>query len=207
MKQILSLLLSVILFSCGNKKKDAINATQEKPALSIAKPHIAIENIQPVFEKEVASWQELKMVNSFLKKFKNVSPKEALSNALELRDLVVNLKDSLKTVTFDTPSFNARVNLLHTETLRLADLTLIPAISSEEVHLQIDKTIAAFSAVNSKINTLLSKKHFEDEIDVKIDYIGIDSSKMDFVSKESITLEEKRKRKRNKKKKLLKNRN
>jgi hypothetical protein len=198
-KQILSLLLSVILFSCGNKKKDAINTTQEKPALSIAKSHIAIENIQPVFEKEIATWQELKMVNSFLKKFKNVSPKEALSNALELRDLVVNLKDSLKTVTFDTSSFNARVNLLHTETLRLADLTLIPAITSEEVHLQIDKTIAAFSAVNSKINSLLSKKHFEDEIDVKIDYIGI--------SKESITLEEKRKRKRNKKKKFLKNRN
>jgi hypothetical protein len=206
-KQILSLLLSVILFSCGNKKKDAINTTQEKPALSIAKSHIAIENIQPVFEKEIATWQELKMVNSFLKKFKNVSPKEALSNALELRDLVVNLKDSLKTVTFDTSSFNARVNLLHTETLRLADLTLIPAITSEEVHLQIDKTIAAFSAVNSKINSLLSKKHFEDEIDVKIDYIGIDSSKMDFISKESITLEEKRKRKRNKKKKFLKNRN
>ena len=145
------------------------------------------------------------MVNSFLKKFKNVSPKEALSNALELRDLVVNLKDSLKAETFDIPSFNARVNLLHTETLRLADLTLIPAITSEEVHLQIDKTIAAFSAVNSKINTLLSKKKFEDEIDVTIDFIGIDSSKMDFLSKESLILKEKSKSKR--KKKFLKNRN
>ncbi|CAI8418392.1 MAG: Uncharacterised protein [Polaribacter sejongensis] len=203
MKQILPLLLSVILFSCGNNKKNYIITTQEKPALSVAKLHVAIENIQPVFEEKVASWQELKMVNSFLKKFKNVSPKEALSNALELRDLVVNLKDSLKAETFDIPSFNARVNLLHTETLRLADLTLIPAITSEEVHLQIDKTIAAFSAVNSKINTLLSKKKFEDEIDVTIDFIGIDSSKMDFVSKESIILKGKSKRK----KKFLKNRN
>ena len=203
MKQILSLLLSIILFSCGNNKKNSIITTQEKPALSIEKLHVSIENIQPVFEEKVASWQELKMVNSFLKKFKNVSPKEALSNALELRDLVVNLKDSLKAETFDIPSFNARVNLLHTETLRLADLTLIPAITSEEVHLQIDKTIAAFSAVNSKINTLLSKKKFEDEIDVTIDFIGIDSSKMDFVSKESIILKGKSKRK----KKFLKNRN
>lgn len=202
MKQILFLLLSVILFSCGNNKKDFINTTQEKPALSIAKSHVAIENILPVFEKKVASWQELKRVHSFLKKFINVSPNEALSNALELRDLVVSLKDSSKAATFENPSFNARVNLLHTETLRLADLTLIPAITSEEVHLQIDKTIAAFSAVNSKINTLLSKKQFEDEIDVKIDFIGIDSSKMDFVSKESISPKKKRKGK----KKLLKNR-
>ena len=203
MKQILPLLLSVILFSCGNNKKDAVSNIQEKPALSIAKPHVPLENIQPVFEEKVASWQELKMVNSLLKKFKNVSPKEALSNALELRDLVINLKDSLKAEIFDIPSFNARINLLHTETLRLADLTLIPAITSAEVHLQIDKTIAAFSAVNSKINTLLSKKKFEDEIDVTIDFIGIDSSKMDFVSKESIVLKGKSKRK----KKFLKNRN
>ena len=112
MKQILSLLLSVILFSCGNNKKDFINTTQEKPALSIVKSHVAIENILPVFEKKVASWQELKRVHSFLKKFINVSPNEALSNALELRDLVVSLKDSSKAVTFENPSRGKMIDTL-----------------------------------------------------------------------------------------------
>lgn len=199
MKQIIYLFLSLILCSCGRNKKNILKITPEKPTLSIAKEHIALEEVQPVFEKEVANWQELKMVHSFLKKFEKVSPNEALSNALELRDLVVSLKDSIKPEIFEIPSFKARMNVLHNETLRLADLTLIPAITPEEINSQIDRIIAAFSAINSKINTLLSKKRFEDEITIKIDYIGIDSSKIDSVSKKSISLK--------KKNKLVKNRN
>ena len=188
MKQIIYLSLSIILFSCGNNKKDTLTTVQEKPQRSIAKQHTRVKSVKVDFEKEIADWEELKTVNSFLKKFNKVSPNEALSNALELRDLVKSLKDSVKPVIFDIPSFKARVNVLHNETLRLADLTLIPAITSEEVNLQVDKTIAAFSSVNSKINTILTKKRFEDEIDIEIDFIGIDSTKMDSVSKKSINL-------------------
>lgn len=190
-KQIFYLFFSVFLFSCGNNKKDVPVPTQETPALSIAKQHTSSEKVATIFEKEVENWQELKAVNSFIKKFQKVSPNEALSNALELRDLVISLKDSVKPKIFDIPSFNARVNVLHNETLRLADLTFIPAITSKEVNLQITKTIAAFSSVNSKINTILSKKRFEDEIDVKLDFIGIDSTKMDSVSKKTISLKKK----------------
>ncbi|KGL58746.1 hypothetical protein [Polaribacter sp. Hel1_85] len=188
MKQIIYFLLSVILFSCGNNKKETPKPTQEIPQRSVAKQHVRLINVNSDFEKEIANWQELKSVNTFLKKFNKVSPNEALSNALELRDLVKSLKDSVKPTIFDVPSFEARVNVLQNETLRLADLTLIPAITSEEVNLQVDKTIAAFSSVNSKINTILSKKRFEDAIDIEIDYIGIDSTKMDSVSKKSINL-------------------
>ena len=100
--------------------------------------------------------------------------------------MVVSLKDSIKPTLFNTPSFQTRVDVLHNEVLRLADLTFIPAITSKDVNLQIDRTIAAFSSVNSKINSLLSRKRFEDEIDVKFDFIGIDSTKIDSISRESI---------------------
>ena len=191
MKQLIYILICVFLFSCGNDKKDADKSIQEKPTLSVVKQHVSFELVKPIFEKEIEGWQELKTVKSFIKKFEKVSPNEALSNALELRDLVISLKDSVKPKIFDIPSFNARVNVLHNETLRLADLTFIPAITSKEVNLQITKTIAAFSSVNSKINTILSKKRFEDEIDVKLDFIGIDSTKMDSVSKKTISLKKK----------------
>ena len=191
MKQIIYLVISVFLFSCGNKKIDRIKKTQGKPKLSIAKQHTSYEKINIIFEKEVENWQELNTVHSFIQKFDKVSPNEALSNALELRDLVVNLKDSLTPSIFDIPSFQARVNILHNETLRLADLTLIPAITFEDINLQVDKILAAFSSVNSKINTILSKKQFEDAIDIKIDYIGIDPTKMDSVSKKSISFKRK----------------
>ena len=187
-KQVIYLFLSVVLFSCNNKKEEPLKTIQEKPALSIVKQHISVEKVKTSFQKDVENWQELKTVDSFIKKFEKVSPNEALSNALELRDLVVSLKDSIKPTLFNTPSFQTRVDVLHNEVLRLADLTFIPAITSKDVNLQIDRTIAAFSSVNSKINSLLSRKRFEDEIDVKFDFIGIDSTKIDSISRESIKL-------------------
>jgi len=191
-KQIIYLLLSVFLFSCGNNKQEAITTTQETPKLSIATKHISIENVKTIYQKEVENWKELKAVNTFLGKFQNVSPNEALSNALELRDLVKQLKDSIKPKIFENPSFDARINVLLNETLRLSDLTFIPAITSKDVNLQINRTIEAFSALNSKINTILSKKYFEDNIDVKVDFIGIDATKMDSISKKTIRKKKKK---------------
>ena len=188
MKQILYLFLSLFLFSCGNNKKETIKNTQEKPKRSVVTKHIGLKNVSPDFKNKIESWQDLQTVNLFIKKFENISPNEALINALELRDLVASLKDNEIPESCDIPSFHARINVLHNETLRLADLTLIPAITSQEVNLQVNKTIAAFSSVNSKINTIYSKKRFEDAINVKIDYIGIDSIMMDSVSKKSINL-------------------
>ncbi|MEE9408471.1 MAG: hypothetical protein V3V28_10410 [Polaribacter sp.] len=186
MKNIAYILFCFILFSCGNKQQKTTEKTQTKPVLGIVKEHKSAESIQPIFLKEVETWKELNAVNSFLKKFKKVSSNEALSNALELRDLVISLRDSVKPRIFDIPSFNARINILNNEVLRLADLTFIPAIKTEEVNNQIDKTITAFSAVNTKINTILSKKRFEDAIDINLDFIGIDSTKIDSISKKSI---------------------
>ncbi|WP_405611463.1 hypothetical protein [Polaribacter sp. Asnod1-A03] len=192
MKQIIYLLLSVFLFSCGNGKKENIDTPVEKPKLSIAKQHNSLVKVKPEFEKEIESWKDLRPALGFIEKFEHVSPNEALSNALELRNLVLSLKDSIKPQVFDIPSFDARINVLYNETLRLADLTLIPAITAKDVNLQVDKTLDAFSSVNSKINTILSKKQFVEEIDVDIDFIGIDSTKMDSVSIKSINLRKKK---------------
>ena len=185
-KNIAYIICCFIFFSCGNKQKESAENEQIKPLLSVVKEHKPSESINPTFRKEVENWQELNAVNSFLQKFEKASPNEVLSNALELRDLVKGLKDSVKPSIFDIPSFNARVNILNNEVLRLADLTFIPAIKTEEINAQVDKTIVAFSAVNTKINTILSKKRFEDAIDVNLDFIGIDSTKIDSISKKSI---------------------
>lgn len=193
MKHILYLFLSLFLFSCENSKKETIKNRQEKPKRSVVTKHVGLKNVSPEFKKNIENWQDLQTVTLFIKKFENVSPNEALINALELRDLVTSLKENEIPEFFDIPSFHARLNVLHNETLRLADLTLIPAITSQEVNLQINKTIAAFSSVNSKINTIYSKKRFEDAIDIKIDHLGIDSTMMDSVSKKSIKFKKRKK--------------
>ena len=156
------------------------------PLLSIVQKHVQFSSIKPSYTKKIDSWKEYKIVKEFIEKFTNTSPNEALSNALELRDLSAHLKDSIKPKIFETPAFESRINVFHNETLRLADMTFIRAIKASEVNHQIDKTLLAFSSMNSKINTVFSQKTFEDAIDIDDAFIGLDTTKIDRISLKSI---------------------
>ena len=147
--------------------------------MSIAKMHTATENVLSSYLKEVKDWNELQDIDSFFVKFRKITPNEALSNAIELKDLIKRLNDSVKPEKFKTPSLTARINILYNEALRLADLTRIGAIKAPEVNIQVDKTMAAFSSINTKINTILAKIRFENEIDINVAFIGLDTTKMD----------------------------
>ena len=186
MKYLITLLFISLFISC-NKKQEIKDKKQEtKPLLSVVNEYSSVKKVNASFHKDIEDWEELEAVDNFLDRFKKVSPNEVLSNALELQGLVKSLKDSVKPQLFDNDSFKARVNIFYNETLRLSDMTTIPSIKAEEVNIQTEKIIEAFSAVNSKVNSVLSKKRFEDEITIDVKYIGLDSTKIDSVSKKSI---------------------
>ena len=147
--------------------------------MSIAEIHTATENVLSTYLKEVKDWNELQDIDSFFVKFRKITPNEALSNAIELKDLIKRLKDSVKPEKFKIPSLTARINILYNEALRLADLTRIGAIKAQEVNTQVDKTMAAFSNINTKINSILAKIRFENEINIDVTFIGLDTTKMD----------------------------
>jgi hypothetical protein len=186
LKYLLFSLLFAVFFSCKKEKQDSIQKQDSKPLLSVVKEYGVTEKVNALFLKDVEDWQELKAVDDFLLRFKKASPNEVLSNALELESLVSSLKDSVKPILFDIPSFKARINILHNETLRLADMTFIAAVKAPEITAQTEKIISAFSGVNSKVNTILSKKRFEDAIGTDIVFIGLDSTKIDTISKKAI---------------------
>lgn len=176
----------IVFLSCNKKKVEVLQKQELKPLLSAVKNYTIKEKVDLVFLKQIETWKELKAVDNFLSRFKKVSPNEILGNALELKGLVQSLKDSIKPILFESASFNTRIDILQNETLRLADMTFIPAIKAEEVTTQTDKIMNAFSAINSKINSILLKERFEDEIDLDIAFIGLDSTKIDSVSRKSI---------------------
>ncbi|PQJ76889.1 hypothetical protein [Polaribacter glomeratus] len=186
MKNSLFFLAFIVFLSCNKKKVEVLQKQELKPLLSAVKNYTIKEKVDLVFLKQIETWKELKAVDNFLSRFKKVSPNEILGNALELKGLVQSLKDSIKPILFESASFNTRIDILQNETLRLADMTFIPAIKAEEVTTQTDKIMNAFSAINSKINSILLKERFEDEIDLDIAFIGLDSTKIDSVSRKSI---------------------
>ena len=142
--------------------------------------------MNPIFLKEIESWQELKAVDEFLSRFNKVSSNEILSNAFELKELVQSLKDGVKPPLFDNDSFITRIDILHNETLRLVDMTFIPAITADEVAMQTKNIINAFSAINAKVTSILLKERFEDEMEFDVQFIGLDSTNIDSISRVSI---------------------
>ena len=154
--------------------------------MSVEEMHTPTENVLPIHLKEVKDWNALQDIDSFFVKFRKITPNEALSNAIELKDLIKRLNDSIKPKKFQTPSLTARINVLYNEALRLADLTRIGAIKAQEVNTQVDKTMAAFSNINTKINSILAKIRFENEIDIDVTFIGLDTTRMDAFFKKPI---------------------
>lgn len=179
-------LLSILLFClCSTKEQETEKLPVKKAKLSIAQTHMRPVEVDESFLKLIENWEEYKLLEEFSVKFHQTSSNEALSNALELKSLVTNLKDGIKPTIFNSPSFNARINVLFSEAERLADITFIPAIRTTEINEQVEKTLGAFSALNAKINTVLSQKKFEDA-GISPKFIGLDTTKMDRVSKKTV---------------------
>jgi len=191
-KYITFLFVAIFMLSC-QKNQEQQKVKKPKPLMRVIHAHTATENVLPMYLKEVKDWKELQAIDSFFVKFRKITPNEALSNAVELKDLIKQLNDSVKPANFKAPSLTARINILFNEALRLADLTEIGAIKAQEVNTQVDKTMAAFSNVNTKVNTIMAKIKFENEIDIDVSFIGLDTTRIEQVPKKSIILNPKKK--------------
>ncbi|TYQ00091.1 hypothetical protein C7447_101700 [Tenacibaculum adriaticum] len=168
-------MIFILLFSC---KKSIQTAKKEtvKSDKSIIVKHKTYAILKDASIKKTQNWVAYKNFNEFLKRFETTSPNEAFSNVTELKELTKALKDSIIIEDFKTPAFNARLNVLENEILRLSDMSIIPAIKGDEVNNQIDKIFLVFGSLNDKINTIYDQKNFDKEIDLnnffKLDTIG-----------------------------------
>ena len=87
-----------------------------------------------------------------------------MNNSRELNDITKSIIDSVQPQFLGTAAFKARLNLLYNETLRLYDMSSIPAIKATEVNHQVANILNAFSSVNFKINTILTQSELEKNI-------------------------------------------
>lgn len=182
------LLIIVVVSSCKDPKKTG-EQVKEKPQLSTVKEHRLKSDLDDFSQTQLKDWKEYHALQNALQGFVKISPNEAMSKALDVRDLVKQLKDSAKPKVLDITSFKVRVNVLENETLRLADMTYIPAITAPEINNQITKVLDVFSAVNSKINTIYAQQRFEESIDSDRFFIGLDTTKLDSLSKKRLRIE------------------
>ncbi|CAM1334633.1 hypothetical protein [Tenacibaculum aestuariivivum] len=165
MKHYIFVLISFLLLISSCKKEDKKNNTPiQKTGMDIPVTYAKPAQLDNTSSKEIKKWKEYFIVADFITQLENTTPTEALNNALELKTLTKQLKDSLNIKTLQTPAFKARINVFENEVLRLADITYISSITSKEVNNHIKKIHLLFGGINTKINTVYAKKRFDKAI-------------------------------------------
>lgn len=129
--------------------------------------------LSPEARKLTEDWLKYQHVKSKIENYSKVTRIEALQNAKELSDLVIDVSDTIDIKMLDRPDMKIRFNVLNNHVLRLDDMSTIPTITDEEVESEVSKLLSAFSSINEKINTL-----------IKIDELDIMSEESEIAKKE-----------------------
>ncbi len=171
MRYLYSFLIIILFFnfSCTKTKKVEEVASEADTLVVDTTDRIinnTSETLIPEAKQTIKDWKEYQKLDQFMLKYYNVTNFEALNNAKELSELVQQLKDSIRIDKLKTPNVVARFNVLHNETLRLADMATISSITKEEVKEEVKKIIDLFSAVNSKINTIYRAETLQEKLEI-----------------------------------------
>lgn len=111
-------------------------------------------------------WDEyFDLKNMFYENFSEISASQALGVSSELLDAVEKAVDSMLVAELNTKGVFARLYTLHSEALRLKDMSTIPSIKREEVLSQVGKIVSVFNSLNSKINLVYDQQKFDATLD------------------------------------------
>lgn len=175
------IILILLLISCKNKEKveqDAAAINEE--ILRTIKSDKPITNLNNKAKDLVKTWPEYQNFNDLINQYQEITVSEALLNSVELSELAKQLRDSIRVDKLNIPEVKIRLNVLYSETLRLADMSSIPTISQESVEQENNNMVDAFSALNLKINNMNLQDELNSEISKFIDEVlespTIDSS-------------------------------
>ncbi len=173
-KYFLLLFILMILSACKDSKKNVENLELPK---SQKENLIQLEEFVKLNSEAltlVETWKEYRNFIDLFNQYRSTSPSVALSNAKELNTLALQLKDSIRITALNIPAFQARLDVLHNETMRLLDMTSISNLKTIDIKNQIIKILEALNATNAKLNNIVSLQALE----VGLEYESIDSTRV-----------------------------
>lgn len=162
--------LGSCMFNTGEKKDETFerqDTLKQNNKLIIDTTMVSLTSFA---KKEMKAWDSYQNLDSFIRKYYKINTSEALSNALELNQLAGELRDSIKKSPIASSALNARVNILFSETKRLADMNEIPAISKNEVNDQVHKITEAFASLQYKLNSLFTIDEMASQLELDPDF-------------------------------------
>lgn len=121
-------------------------------------------DLSPKAKKLIENWKEYQNIDDYIKQYKEISITNSLLNAQHLSELTQELKDSIRIEKLNNSPVKIRLNVLHNEALRLADMATINQITEEEVIRENTNILNAYSALNIKINNIVSQEGINNEV-------------------------------------------
>ncbi len=173
------LALTLFISACKNEEQKAKEENDSSPVKnSLIKSEKPITKLNPASKEMVATWPEYQKFDELISQYQETSMNEALLNSIELSELARQLKDSVRIEKLDIPEVKIRLNVLYSETLRLADMSTIPTITEALVAQENNNVIDAYSALNIKINNMTAQDELNEEISTFVDEV-LDEPKQD----------------------------
>jgi len=164
--------LVILIFSC-EKSKD-----NPKEAPSIDSIQVKVKRykttkvmLNPKAKSRIEEWKEFQKMEEFIQQFYDTSTKEVLLNAQELSELSQQLKDSIRIKELDIPSVKTRLNVLHNETLRLADMATINYIDEKSVVQENENVLNAYAAFKLKMNDIVNQEKLNSDVEEFIEEV------------------------------------
>ena len=172
-KLILGLTIFIFLLtSCKNNEQKTEDSTVDKPIRSsMIKAENPIVQLNPASKELTDSWGEYQRFDDLISQYEEISMNEALLNSVELSVLAQQLKDSIRIEKLNIPEVKIRLNVLYSETLRLADMSTIPTSTENLGAEENSNMIDAYSALNLKINNMNRREKLNSEISDFIDEV------------------------------------
>jgi len=187
-------LIIALLLSCKNKNdQDTQEYSEQIESVNTIKSEHRIVPLNPKSEELVKDWPEYQNFSDLVSQYQEITLTDALLNSKELSEMAQQLRDSVRIERLDIPSIKMRLNVLHSEAMRLADMATIPTITELSILRENNNVIQAFSALNLKINNMYSMEELNDEISAFVnevmaekDSIPIPEKKIAAQSKDSV---------------------
>ncbi|MGB2273169.1 MAG: hypothetical protein ACPH2K_02230 [Flavicella sp.] len=175
-----TIFFSILIVSCGqtnvNNSKEVGEVTYKISKFETNHKFKIEKILTPVSKNKITSWTTYnELVLLFVEQYSTISPSSALEHSKELLNFSEVLVDSLKIPLLKNRGVYARIHTLHSEILRLHDMSSISSIKAEEVKQQTDKIANVISSLNAKINAVFDREALDSDIDFDESVFGFDS--------------------------------
>ena len=185
MNRFLLCVFTVSLFVVSCKKKQIENEIPEyvtdQNQIPTLKSTAAVVGPNSESEELLKQWQEYQSLSELIVQYREISKSDALLNSAELEELARYMKDTIRVEKLDIPPIRMRLNVLHNEALRLADMATIPTITDDEVLDENNNLLSAYAALIIKINDMSKQEKINKELE--------SFSEEEFVQKDSTSID------------------